>query len=218
MTRTFTESLRLDNETTWSAAVQHRLVEELLDGSITDAVMAGYLIQDHRFLDSFLALLGSAVATADTFEARLILARFAGEVAGDENTYFERSFAALGVTDQIDERTPDTPATSGFKDLFRDAAESRDYAGALAVLVVTEWLYLDWARRAPSRARGFVHAEWIALHDNPGFAEFVAFLRRELDRLGSEHGDLTAGYFQRAVELELAFFDQAYDHPVGGAR
>jgi len=31
---------------------------------------------------------------------------------------------------------------------MREAAETRSYAAALSVLVVAEWLYLDWASRA----------------------------------------------------------------------
>ncbi len=208
---TFSETLHLENERTWSAAVHHRFVDELIDGSIPDPAMAGYLVQDHRFVDGFLALLGSAVATADTFEARLTLARFIGEVAGDENTYFERALRALGVSPEIDASTPDAPATTGFKELFRDAAGSRSYAATLAVLVVTEWLYLDWARRASGPPSSFVHAEWISLHDNEAFADFVAFLRCELDRVGPDDTDVARGYFRRAVDLELAFFDQSLE-------
>ena len=70
--------------------------------------MAHYLIQDHRFLDSFLTLLGSAIATADTFEARLRFGRFAGMVSGDENTYFLRAFEALGVSEARRQQEPDT--------------------------------------------------------------------------------------------------------------
>ena len=61
--------------------------------------MARYLIQDHRFLDSFLTLLGAVLATADTFEARLRFGRFIGLMSGEENTYFLRAFEALGVTE-----------------------------------------------------------------------------------------------------------------------
>ena len=49
-------------------------------------VMANYLIQDHRFLDRFLILLGAALASADTFEARLRFGRFIGMVSAEENT------------------------------------------------------------------------------------------------------------------------------------
>src|SRR6266446_8396133 len=77
-----------------------------------DAVMARYLIQDHRFLDSFLTLLGAALASADTFEARLRFGRFIGMVSGQENTYFLRAFEALGVTEVRRTADPDTQPTA----------------------------------------------------------------------------------------------------------
>jgi hypothetical protein len=56
---------------------------------------------------------------------------------------------------------------------------------------VAEWLYLDWASRAPKPLPdNFVHAEWITLHDNPDFRDFVDFLRAELDRIGPVQADL----------------------------
>lgn len=110
--------------------------------------MARYLIQDHRFLDSFLILLGAALVTADTFEARLRLGRFIGAVSSAENTYFLRAFEALGVTEGRRAADPDTQSTTSFKAIMREAAETRSYAAALSVLVVTEWLYLDWAKAA----------------------------------------------------------------------
>ena len=53
MPERFTETLRAASEAGWSHAVQHRFVYELFAGAVPDAVMARYLIQDHRFLDSF---------------------------------------------------------------------------------------------------------------------------------------------------------------------
>jgi thiaminase/transcriptional activator TenA len=139
----------------------------------------------HRFLDSFLTLLGAALANADTFEARLRFGRFIGMVSGEENTFFVRAFEALGVTEDRRGADPDTQPTAGFKAIMREAAQTRSYAAALSVLVVAEWLYFDWASRAPQpQPVNFVHAEWISLHDNPGFRGFVDFLRAELDRVG----------------------------------
>src|SRR5438309_8258223 len=79
MSERFTEILRAASELAWSDAVRHRFVNELFAGAVPDAVMARYLIQDHRFLDSFLTLLGATLASADTFEARL---RFGRESTG----------------------------------------------------------------------------------------------------------------------------------------
>ncbi|MBJ3778877.1 TenA family protein [Acuticoccus mangrovi] len=211
MTERFTDTLRREAEPTWTRAVDHRFVRELFAGTIPDPVMAGYLVQDHRFLDAFLTLLGAAIATADGFEARLTLGRFTGMISGEENTYFLRAFEALGVSAEARIAVPDTAPTRGFKAIMREAAESRSYVAALAVLNVAEWLYLDWAMGAPKPLpANFVHAEWITLHDNPGFRELVAFLRAELDRVGPGEAAVARDYFARAVALELAFFDAAY--------
>ena len=115
MSERFTETLRAASEPDWSHAVGHRFVEELFAGAVPDAVMGRYLIQDHRFLDSFLTLLGAVLASADTFEAKLRFARFIGMVSGEENTYFLRAFEALGVTDDRRAADPDTQPTAGFK-------------------------------------------------------------------------------------------------------
>ena len=94
---------------------------------------------------------------------------------------------------------------------MREAAHTRNYAAALSVLVVAEWLYLDWASRAPQPLpTNFVHAEWITLHDSPGFRRFVDFVRAELDRVGPADADRCRDFFRRAVALELSFFEAAY--------
>jgi thiaminase/transcriptional activator TenA len=212
MTIRFTDTLREASQPAWSQSVGHRFVSELLDGTVSDTVMARYLIQDHRFLDSFLTLLGAALASADSFEARIRFGRFIGMVSGEENTYFLRSFEALGVSKQERNERPDSKATAGFKAIMREAAATRSYAAALSVLVVAEWLYLDWAQQASQPLpANFVHAEWVTLHDNPDFRDFVGFLRSELDRVGPGETETSRDFFLRTVALEKAFFDSAYD-------
>lgn len=211
MTERFTDILKLASEPTWNAAVGHRFVADLFSGTISPEVMGAYLVQDHHFLDSFLMLLGAAMASADTFAARLRFGQFTGMVSGEENTYFLRAFDALGVTAAQRTESPDSEATKGFKSIMREAANTQSYAAALSVLNVAEWLYLEWASRpGATLPASFVHAEWITLHDNPDFRDFVAFLRSELDRVGPEDPDICHDFFQRAVALELDFFDAAY--------
>lgn len=206
-----TDALREANLETWTAAVEHRFVRELGSGEISDPVMTRYLVQDHRFLDAFVALLGAAVSSADTLDARLAFGRYLGVVCGGEDDYFRRAFEALGVAEKARMATPDAAPTAGFIDLMREAAATRDYASALTVLLVAEWLYLEWAQRCPTaRPEWFVHAEWIDIHDRPALGTTVDLLRRELDRVGSASANVSA-FFERAVQLELDFFDAAYE-------
>jgi len=209
----FTDWLRADVAAVWEQAADHRFARELAAGSIDDAVFRRYLIQDYSFIDVFCTLLGFAVGHAPSLQDRIPLAQFLGLVTSEENTYFERALAALGVEDA--DRVPLLPATQGFHDLLGEAAHSGSYEQITTVLVATEWLYLDWASRvADTKPARFIHAEWIELHANVGFAEFVGWLRGQLDRdgpkLDADGRARVLATFRRAIDLEKVFFDAAY--------
>ena len=215
----FAEQLRQSCIEDWNACVQHRFVQEIFDGSLDDAVLRHYLVQDYQFINRFVALLGAAIASADVFAPRVVLSQFAGMVTSDENTYFLRSFDMLGVPE--DQRlTPAlTAPTKAFQQLMHEAAQSLNYANCMAVLAVAEGIYLDWADQPAKKhlplPERFEHAEWIVLHANDFFRGFVGWLRSELDRIGptldeTQKAEATH-YFQRAVKLERQFFDHVYE-------
>ncbi len=207
----FFEELRSGTEPVWTETVTHRFVKELSAGTVADSVMSRYLIQDHRFIDNFLGLLGAAVNYADRFESRIVLGRFIGMICSDENDYFLRSFKALGVRDEERLGQPDSAPTKGLKAIMLEAAKSGSYAAAISVLSVAESIYLDWGQRAPKPwPDNFVYTEWITLHNNDYFVGFVDFLRKELDRIGPASADICRDFFTRTVLLEKAFFDDAY--------
>ena len=164
----FAEQLRQSCIADWNACVQHRFVHEIFDGSLSDAVLRKYLVQDYQFINRFVALLGAAIASADVFAPRVTLSQFAGMVTSDENTYFLRSFDMLGVPEE-QRLTPElTAPTKAFQQLMHEAAQSLNYANCMAVLTVAEGIYLDWAdqdakKQLPMPER-FEHSEWIVLH------------------------------------------------------
>lgn len=215
----FAEQLRQAHRADWSACIQHRFVDEIFDGSLSDAVLRRYLVQDYQFINRFVALLGAAIASADVFAPRVTLAQFAAMITSDENTYFLRCFDALGVPEPERLNPALTEPTRAFQQLMHDAADSRSYANCIAVLAVAEGLYLDWADQSAKKhlplPTRFEHAEWITLHASDFFRGFVAWLRSELDRIGPMLTDAqraeAASYFGRAVQLERGFFDHVYE-------
>ncbi|MGF6148635.1 multifunctional hydroxymethylpyrimidine phosphokinase/4-amino-5-aminomethyl-2-methylpyrimidine hydrolase [Kingella potus] len=217
MTSDFSDILHSETAALWQAATRHRFTEEIFAGTLSDAHLRRYLVQDYQFIDRFTALLGAAIAAADHYPARVRLSQFAAMITGDENTYFQRCFDYLGVPEA--ERTAPAllPVTRQFQELMREAADTRSYVCALAVLCVAEGLYLDWADRpdSPLPQSGFRHAEWITLHANPFFRGFVAWLRAELARTGAAASETerqqARSLFHRAVSLECAFFDAVYE-------
>lgn len=210
-----TEQLRDHAEPAWTEVTAHRFVTELGDGSLDDDVFERYLIQDYAFLETLVGTVGVAVDDAPGMASKARLADFLGTLVGPENDYFERSFDALGVPAST-WRDPESAATTqSFENLFVHGARVGGYAETLAVLVPVEWVYLTWARSVDNAADRFYLREWREIHATEAFAEFVGWLRSELDReaetLSPRRRDRVERLFRQAVELEVAFFDDAYE-------
>ena len=207
-----TETLRASVQSDWDAATRHPFTNALVDGSLDPRLMAGYLQQDYHFIDGFVRLLASSIAHAPTLADSVPAAQFLGLVTGPENTYFLRSFEALSVSAEA----PPAPETVAFQDLMTRARQAGRYEVMIAVLVVAEWVYLDWADPHADRAADlpFWLGEWITLHAGDGFAGVVAYLRDQLDQvwdgLDATAQDDVTETFQEAVRLERAFFDAAW--------
>mmetsp|Transcript_9840 Transcript_9840/g.31574 ORF Transcript_9840/g.31574 Transcript_9840/m.31574 type:complete len:196 (+) Transcript_9840:3-590(+) len=194
------------------------ILDELAAGTLPNETLAKYLIQDHRFLDSFSVLLASLIAAAPSLEDRIPGAKFLALILSEENTYFERAFESLGVDDARRRSTPDAPETTRFLELMDGASHSRKLHLMLAVLCVAEWSYQTWAKRVfPVPGLAFTHLEWIDLHRGDYFDSVVTYLRDMLDRLAptlseSEKAE-TQVAFRDAVLAEKAFWAMARREP-----
>lgn len=204
----------------WRAATTHAFTNALADGTMPRDRMVGYLQQDYLFIDGFVRLLASAIAHAPTLADSVPAAQFLAVITGPENTYFLRSFKALGAEPKV---SPE-PQTLAFQQLMADARNSGQYEQMLAVLVVAEWIYLDWATPYEDRAGDlpFWLGEWITLHAGDGFEGVVSYLRTQLDQvwptLDADAQAAVERTFATAVRLERDFFDAAWaGFPVAGS-
>lgn len=209
------EYLRSLNDEDWQATIDHAFCYELAAGTLPVNKMKWYLTQDYMFVDGFVRLLASAIAHAPTLADSVPAAQFLALITGKENTYFLRSFEMLGVV-EADWNAPPAHATAQFQGLMRQAVSSGKYEQMMAVLVVAEWSYLEWATpfNPPTEDLPFWFSEWITLHAGDGFAEVVEYLRGQLDDIWptletSAQADVEA-IFKSAVTFERAFFDAAY--------
>lgn len=207
-----TERLKSENAENWQAATTHDFTNALANGSLDRDKMAGYLQQDYQFIEGFVRLLASAVAHAPSLADAVPGARFLGLICGPENTYILRSMEALDVPSTA----MPAPETLAFQALMEDARRSGRYEIMLGVLVVAEWVYLDWATPFEDRAEAlpFWLGEWITLHSGAQFSGVVAYLRQQLDAAWEgldepARADL-ARVFADAVKLERDFFDAAW--------
>lgn len=215
MTRSYySGQLRDASQAEWRAAVDNDFVRGLGDGTLPEAAFRGYLIQDYRFLDTLVSVVGFAVARAPDLPAKARYAEFLGVLTGSENDYFQRSFEALGVSERDLANTEDSPVLAAFRRNMTVAAEAGTYADLLSVFLPAEWIYLDWARSvADGPATQFYYREWIDMHAAAPFADFVGWLQQEMDGSApapdSDADRRIRRSFARMVELERAFFEES---------
>src|SRR3546814_235770 len=151
-------------------------------------------------------------------KAKVRLAGFLAVLTSEENDFFLRSFAAIGLPAPGHESEIGHPVLDGFRGLIGRQMADRSYLDTLAVLLPVEWVYLTWAgdaaRARPQPARFYLR-EWIDLHVEPGFADFVGWVRGELDRTAATatpaDRSRAMAAFAEALRLEVAFFDAAYE-------
>ncbi|MDZ5076289.1 TenA family protein [Nesterenkonia sp. HG001] len=209
----FAGRLRAASAEDWDAAVHHRFVEELFASTVSDEVLARYLVQDYQFFDAFVAMLGACVATTDSKSARLRFSQQLGMLAADEDGYFQQAFTELGVPQQDVEDPQLTRTTEEFVAQMWEVAQARDYADLLVVLAVAEWLYLDWGELERELPTAPKHRGWIDLHRGHEFRAWTQFLIDELNRVAPKDDDAAARLavrWHRVVGIERAFFDAAY--------
>jgi thiaminase/transcriptional activator TenA len=212
----FSEWLRSTAEPSWTEATEHQFVAELGAGTVDDAVFARYLVQDYAFVTTLADLVGYAAGDAPTTRAKNRLAGFLGTLTSEEDDYFERAFDALSIPPRSRTAPEKTETTAAFEDLLLRAAHEGGYAESLSALLAVEWVYCEWGTaHADADLDRFYHAEWIDLHAVPAFVSFVDWLRDQLDEAGPDLSPRrearVARHFRRAVDLEVAFFDAAYE-------
>ena len=165
--------------------------------------------------------LWAAVATGDVDAARTLLQQpgvdvDAYDVDGATLTYVAAAHGHTAMVEMLADEAAsllDRPLRLGVTGLARSGKTVFTTAIARALLFPDRLPFLQ-ARadgRLPDR---FEHAEWITLHDNPFFRDFVGWLVSELDRVGPTLNDdaraRVEDLFRRAVAAERAFFDAAY--------
>lgn len=207
------EKLRQEVDHAWNRAVRHKFVNELFTGELPDKVLATYLIQDYHFFEGGLSQIGACVAFASSLPAKIRFAKQLGFLGYNENNYFEKSLHELGVSAIEIENSTLTDTTKSYIKQMTDTTNTCSYPELLAMIVVAEWIYLDWGQLHLELPPRSLHREWIELHRGDSFFEWTQFLVDELEKalsVDKSAADRVSSLFRKTVELEGDFFDDAF--------
>lgn len=202
----------------WDRATDHIFIQEMVISKLNRKSFSNYLIQDYAFVDSFLDLVSHMIAYSKTINQKHRLSTFLSMATSEENQYFIRSFKELGVkeSDYCWKNIKRSSVIKRFDEEIKKAIKSNSYEDCLIVLFCAESVYCEWATKYEDKnPKEFYFKEWMTLHNNPEFKEFVLWLRSEVDSLNTLAENRKAelsNTFTKVCELEALFFDESYNN------
>ncbi len=202
--RSLSDSLWAANADLASAALGHRFVREIADGSLPGGAFAFYVAQDAFFLECFAR--GYALGVARSRD-RVTLEAFADLLNGVRAelhlhaAYAERWSVALGSVEPA-------PATLAYTDFLLATASLGGLGLICASMTPCMRLYAHLGQRLAAQGVTGPYQEWVTTYADPGFEELAARLEALLDRHAADTPEVRTSY-RRAMRLEVDFFTAA---------
>lgn len=212
----FSDWLKASNRDLWERMVGHRFCRDMAEDRLPDTAFVRYLRYEHAFVRTAVSTFAFALAKAPTPADQDHLLGVLNGLAGEQQSYFQRTFASLGLDTEVLPEVALPPAARGLRDGVLAIAPAGAFVEILAAMLAAEWMYLTWCEEAHGRRpQRRAPADWIRLHVEPDFRGQVAWLRRRLDDLGPTLAapvrQRCQAHFGRILQLEVAFHDAPYE-------
>jgi thiaminase/transcriptional activator TenA len=202
------KTLWKENEDLAQAALEHRFVRGIGDGSLPLESFQSYVAQDAFFLESFARAYALALVHSPDPDG---MSDFADLVTGVlEELELHGSYAQTwGV--RLDGVVP-AEATLAYTDFLLSTAALKSVGETCAAMTPCMRLYAFLGRSLAEEGQNQnnPYAKWIATYSDPEFDALAATLERLLDRYASDAPGTRSAY-RRAMELEIAFFEANYE-------
>lgn len=181
------------------AACAIPFVQQVTDGSLTDAALARYLLVEEAFVLTASRVLGRVVWESPTWDELLPHARSLTNLVTDQRDYF----AGLRGRFPVDPADADGVLARGavLTDVVLAQVAEGGRAAAVVGMFAAETMYARWctAAAAVDAPRQADLQAWVQLHTEPAFLAQVDALREDVDRIGPEVPDADLDRWYAAV-------------------
>ncbi len=192
------------NEGLAKAALEHRFVRGLADGSLPVESFQSYVAQDAFFLESFARAYAFALARSEDQQGMRDFAELISGVIEElelHKGYAERWGVSLEGAEPVG-------ATLAYTDFLLSTAALKGGGETCAAMTPCMRLYSFLGRSLAEEGyeEDSPYAEWIRTYADPGFEDLARKLEALLDRYADDAPNVRSAY-RRAMALELAFFE-----------
>ena len=188
---------------------------ELAAGTLSEARFKHYITQDAHYLIGFGRALTLAAAKAPNPDRIVQFAKSAEGAIVVERALHGSFFARYGITAEIFNDTPLSPACHHYVSFLIATAHAEPYEVLLGALLPCFWIYAEVGRDIHGRAApNNPYQTWIDTYAGEDFHDAVRATIAATDEAASgASASLRArmhAAFTRATQLEWMFWDSAY--------
>src|SRR5262249_33648942 len=188
---------------------------ELAAGTLSEARFKHYITQDAHYLVGFGRALTLAAAKAPEADRIVQFAKSAEGAIVVERALHGSFFRQYGITPQVFERTPLSPACHHYVSYLIATAFAEPYEVLLGALLPCFWIYAEVGRDIHSRAAAAnPYQAWIDTYAGEDFQEAVQRTIAAADEVAATASESLRermqAAFARATQLEWIFWDSAY--------
>ena len=204
----------------WGAAIDHRFIAELGEGTLSRERFARYFVQDYIFINDLVKMAGIAVAKAPDIGSARPIEGFLNAIVGAEDALFVDALKTLGVPEVEYSGAEALPTTAAFGNFLVRLAYEGGFREICTAMLVTEGVYLAWGDRlrangadpaAGGSELGRFYQDWIDLHTDDALGPIVRYLTSVVDQAKPTEVPRLEAIFERALGYEVAFWDMAYE-------
>src|SRR5215203_1071603 len=198
------ESLWKENDDVARAALEHRFVRGVGDGTLPLESFQSYVAQDAFFLEGFARAYAFALAHSPDRDG---MGDFAGLITGVLEELKLHGGYAKKWSVRLDETVP-AEATLAYTDFLLSTAVLKGVGETCAAMTPCMRLYAFLGRSLAEEGydQDSPYGKWVETYSASDFAALAATLERLLDRYAERNPAVRAAY-RRAMRLELAFFE-----------
>ena len=211
-----TEALWRAMEPTFERILVHPFITGLADGSLPKDTFAGYLIQDHFYLEEYgrcWALLG---ARSDSIEDLVTLTgKIGGSLAHEQESQRELLEAMGYRQEEMLAEAEASPTCVGFGSFIKNACATRSWHDGFVSVLECPWAYWELGKVLNRRGSSNpVYQKWIESYLAEDFEEACERLLAIWERAAGDLGPLAlksaTSHARTAIRWDWMFWDAAY--------
>ena len=212
----FTDSLRDDADTVWTAIYEHPMVAGIGDGTLDEDRFRYWLRQDYVYLVDYCRLFALGAAQAPTLERMGTFASLLSETLHTEMDLHREYAADFGISEAELEATDPSPTTRAYTDFLVRVASMGSFGDLVAALLPCMWGFNDTGLRLlddglPDEER---YAEWVRTYSSDDFTELTDWCKELMDDIAASSmaadRERYRELFLTSARYEYEFWDAAW--------